>query len=86
MRRIWKFPLVAVAQQIEAPGLNRLLAVGTQNGDVMLWAEVDDDVETRRCTVGLYPTGVPIDRADHYIGTIFDGPFVWHYYATEPAP
>lgn len=58
-------------------------AVGVQEpGNVVLWAEVPvgvhRPVETRTFTI--IGTGHDVPETGTYIGTVFDGPFVWHVY------
>lgn len=83
-RVIWKFPLAALGRNaVYMPVHSQILAVQMQAGVPTLWALVqpDADRETRRFeTVG---TGQPLsdDLDGHgYIGTIQQGPYVWHVF------
>ena len=81
MRKVYKYVAGGGAQQI--PGLRKILCCGMQHGLAMVWVEVDPD-ETRYdlVTFSIYGTGHPIDDAQAiYVGTAFDGSFVWHVYA-----
>lgn len=37
------------------------------------------------CVINTHGTGHPINNNETWIGSVIQGPFVWHYYATEPA-
>jgi hypothetical protein len=55
-------------------------AVGVQlPREVCLWAEVPDDTPVQARTFTIIGTGDDVP-AGAYVGTVFDGPFVWHIY------
>ncbi len=88
-RTIWKFPLrLTDVQIVMMPAGADILAVGVQSEGIVMWARVDP-AETKRqgYKVAIVGTGHPApDQADsNYVGTVFDGPFVWHIF-TEKGP
>lgn len=81
MTTIWKFPLdIADEQHIKAPGVFTGRHVAMQNGQLCLWGEVMP--ETNMCAIEVFVrgTGHPIPKGAQYIGSAFDGPFVWHVF------
>lgn len=69
------------------PEGTKTLHVGMQEGNLVLWAHTNlerlghegaKEVRTFRC----YGTGQPIQDQvpTEYIGTVQDGPFVWHIF------
>lgn len=77
---IWKFPLVAVKNEIEMPAGAELLHVGLDpDGESCVWVKVNPDalLETRRFVVT--GTGHPLPSEPHkYIGTWRAERFIWH--------
>lgn len=91
MRVIYKWPLaITDYQEITAPIIEQVLTVQMQNGVPCLWAVVrEPDVPPRsvpvapRLGVFVVGTGNPIpDEAEdaNYVGTIQQGPLVWHVF------
>jgi hypothetical protein len=80
--REWPFDTDYV---IEMPARARIVKVDHQDGIVTIWAEVgrgsDDHV---RRLFRIYGTGQPIVDDDVYVGTYFEGPYVWHVYEHSP--
>ena len=84
-REIWKYPLEhGTEQHIRMPKGAEVLTVQIQNDHVCMWAEVspDEPLEERRFHVIGTGHRMPAD-AWHYLGTIQQGPFVWHIYEGE---
>lgn len=82
-RSIWKFPfMVSDTVVIEMPVASTVIHVGVQHGRLCLWALVwtKNKVESR--TFLVRGTGHPCDElnASDHIGTVQDGPFVWHVF------
>ena len=82
MRTIWKYPLDGIRSMYDIPdGIVR--HVDEQNGQVMLWIEVDPAAELTRRTFQIIGTGhEEIEPGFVYLGTVPIGPFVWHVYET----
>ena len=86
MTTIWKFvlntPMVAHITNLKVACLCDFLSVDMQDRQLCLWAQVDTEAELVEMQLEVYGTGHEI--LDHgmsvYIGTAFDGPFVWHVF------
>lgn len=59
------------------------LRVGVQGGLLHLWALVNTGSPAAAVTVHVRGTGKPCEGldAESYVGTVEDGPFVWHVFA-----
>lgn len=82
MRRIYKYPIEHGVCTIELPFRARVVHVGHQNGDPMIWAEVDPEnvaLPDRRCFVHV-GTGRDVQQGDEYVGSYQEGAFVWHVF------
>lgn len=83
MRTIWKLTLSVGVNGFELPVGAKLLSVAMQNDAIMLWAEVKSDARrtTRRVTV--VGTGWDMQHLGDaiFVGTVIQGPFVWHVFA-----
>ena len=85
MIAIWKFEFeVADLVEIEMPAQYRILCVGSQKPrHICIWTMVDTEVTLIKRRFHIRGTGQPIDITFpdvDYIGTAFDGPFVWHVF------
>ena len=84
MKTIYKYPLTKCEglgkYLILMPRKSRLLCVGSQEGTITLWAEVDTEevLVTRKITI--VGTGWELPENVIYLGTVFLGAFVWHVY------
>jgi hypothetical protein len=86
MDTIWKFPLEIIERQIVTMPLDaKPLTIQVQGGTPTLWARVDDSQQKVQREVIMVGTGWPMkDRnAFDYLGTVQEGPFVWHYFFGE---
>jgi len=80
---IHKFPLAITDEQvIYAPPSARPLSVQFQRGVLCLWMRLDPTEILEQFTIRIYGTGNPIQSNDHeaFIGTVQDGPMVWHVF------
>lgn len=82
MRAIYKYRL-AVADEQKLLLRGKVLSVGVQDGNVMVWAVHDDDAPERKVRFSIRGTGHPLKDVDvsDFVGTVFMGPFVWHVFA-----
>ena len=65
----------------------QILAIQTQHGKPMLWAQVDHDNSTVRRKFIIFGTGIEISidwERLSYIGTWQDGGLVWHLCEMDP--
>lgn len=63
-----------------------VLHVGIQRRIITLWALVDPDANPSIRHFAVVGTGHPAPDADEgrYIGTVSEGPFVWHVFEGLP--
>jgi hypothetical protein len=82
MPTIWKYNLSLVDEQvIEIPASASNLTLQMQGGGPRLWALVDPTAPTVKRTIRMFGTGHPVpDDIMAYLGTVQDGPFVWHFF------
>jgi len=80
--KIYKYPIRPNIKTYELPKNARILSVGVQNGEIMIWVLVDPDAERENRIIEIFPTGfVDIDNATrNFIGTVFIGDFVFHVF------
>ena len=72
-----------ITRYISMPHGARVVHFGQQGGELMVWAIVDADTvveQTRRFQV--VGTGHEFPEGANYLGTTFQGPFVWHLFET----
>lgn len=68
-------------QLFEAHRNFKLLKFDVQNKNPCMWIEVDTRMDVVQFELLMFGTGQPIGYDDKtYLGTIFDKPYVWHYY------
>lgn len=82
MKTIWKFRLKTSECVLPMPEGAKVLCVGMQEGELSLWAEVDDGKAKVYRNFEVYGTGWEITSnfGLRYIDTVFDGSLVWHVY------
>lgn len=81
--RMFKYQVFDGAVEMREGAVIR--AVGMQNRAIYAWAEVPYDVGGERLaerTLRVVATGRDVPDPGVYLGTVFDGPFVWHIYET----
>jgi len=87
MRTIYKYTLQHIPNERQTKKLpkdTKIVHCAMQHGVPTLWAEVDEEnaaLMPEQRHFEIYGTGYSImaDRSRH-VGTIFDGPYVWHIY------
>ena len=88
MRTIHKFlipyRLTEIIPAITMPRAARPLSVGMQGQDLYVWALVDPEAPIAEHMFAVRGTGHPItpevEQGD-FVGTVFDGPDVWHVFS-----
>lgn len=65
-----------------APRGSRPLWVSMKDSNLCLWMEVDEDAERVPFEFVVVGTGHGIPEHSKYVGSTFDGDFVWHVYMT----
>lgn len=79
---IYKYAILDFKDSIiKMPKSSKILHFDNRGG-MHIWAQVDlDDKETVVRKFIIYGTGMLLpDNPGVYVGTAFDGPFVWHLY------
>lgn len=86
MRTIFKYDVDGQTAEIRG----EILSVGVQHGDMKFWAIHDEEIKPKRVKIHVYGTGHPLPKyagVEHhsqiFIGTVIDGPFVWHLFSEE---
>jgi len=93
---IWKYPLTKrgnvdlkeLDEEIEMPCVRRILRVGPDPASVerphhwAIWAMVNPNAPKDMCKISVRGTGHDVTDVAHdtYIGTVFEGPYVWHVF------
>lgn len=79
---VYKYPLTLSAneQQISMPFGGQILHVHEQNGVPTLWVLVRPQRTEEIRRFYLYGTGDPIAHGHVYVGSVHDGPYVWHIF------
>ena len=91
MRTIWKAEIKPNSVRGEAYGISvratinaRAVSVGLQHGIVCVWFEAETTMEDDVLTIWCVGTGFgKVPDGKRFIGTVIDGPHVWHFYADE---
>jgi hypothetical protein len=87
MRTVWKYNIaIQDIQTIGIPSDPQPLCVQMQGAGLCVWFEVDTDRPLVRFRIGVVGTGNPLPEEwgwPYYIGTVQDGPLVWHVYGRE---
>lgn len=78
MKAVYKYPLHFGVNKVLLQG--GFLHFAMQGGVPTLWAEHNDDEDSEEYEFQIVATGQPIEGMVCYIGTAFDGPYVWHLY------
>jgi hypothetical protein len=85
MITIWKFPLaICHSQVVRMPEGAKVISIQIQNGEPVVWAEVDTDAPNVFRTFFTFGTGDEMDQAfeGQFVGTyqMDQGRFVAHVY------
>ena len=81
MKTIYKYTLTGrYTTEIEMPVGAEIIHFAEQQGQYCIWAMVNPDADKEKRTFTVVGTGWELDDdVDHrHIGSVFDGPFVWH--------
>jgi hypothetical protein len=82
-RYIWKYvvPVDDAEHRIDIPIGSPIVHVANQEHRwLTFWADVSDLDPLVRRTFRVFGTGHRIESDWRYIGSAFDGPFVWHLF------
>lgn len=79
-KQIWKFDLRHGAQHITAPGLGQAVFFARQDDCLRVWCEVRPGQPEHTFIMDVIGTGHQVPRDARHVGSIQDGPFVWHLF------
>lgn len=83
-RTIYKYKLERTdVQTIVLPRAYTILRIDRQYDDLCLWALGFPDSPSVPVIIYMIGTGHPVSeevKAENYINTVFDGPFVFHFF------
>lgn len=83
MKRIFKYEIAIDGTEMpENAQIVHFNMQATVGGNVRytVWAVVNPDAPKVKRKLEVRPTGGNVADADTYLGTCFDGPFVWHLF------
>jgi len=93
MKTIWKFPISDnknyrnyVIHIVPMPiGADILHIALDPTGELCLWAKVESDSSVQNYKIHCIGTGADCTSSPYwnYIGTVNEGPFVWHFFAED---
>lgn len=86
--RIFKYQpefTMADRAEVELPLGARIIYAAMQNNRITFWAEVDEEAETEVRVFHVRGTGhiPPFEEGGVHVGSMLDGPFVWHLYIEQ---
>lgn len=80
-KTVWKWRLrIDDTQVLNMPKGAKVLWVAMQDGRACLWAEVDEYAPVEKRRIEIRGTGHPLPAPIDYLGSVIQGPFVWHIY------
>jgi hypothetical protein len=87
MKQIWKFPIGNEAQAtIKMPIGASILRIAVQkDSGLCIWAFVDPELALEDRSFKLFGTGHNVPGNFAYVGTVDEGPFVWHLFERTTA-
>ena len=84
---IYKYPLTnngGDLQKLELPSGAKILHFGLQDNKLYIWAKVVLDFTKELRFFRVVGTGCELGiNSGEYIGTIFQGPYVWHLFEVQ---
>lgn len=81
MNVIHKYPLGACVSPLLLPAGYVILSVGLDPaGDVCVWARVNPAHPKEAVEFRIIGTGQPVDARLAFLGTVLQGPWVWHIF------
>lgn len=81
--KIFKYELkIATTQCIYIPKESKILSVGVQKANIVLWVLVTEAIENVPRIIEVCGTGrtIPESNKLNFIGTVIINPFVWHIF------
>jgi hypothetical protein len=94
IRTIWKYTFAIYDHvRLSLPKGAQILRVAMQDREPTIWALVDPSTPLETVELRVFGTGFQTDATEfenlhhrlHYLGTVDDGPLVWHVFQKVPA-
>lgn len=86
MRQIWKYEISLGITILNIPSGGIVRHLGVQNDNAYIWVEIDPAKELVERKFSIYGTGWDLtEDVGTYVGSIQEGPFVWHLYEEKNA-
>ena len=81
MKTIYKYSAHSGAP-VPMPIGAEIVSADVRDGKITIWALIDTEAETEQRRFIYVGTGFDVSELEstQYIGTVFDGPFVWHVF------
>ena len=86
MKTVWKFPLMVTTRfSVEMPDGAKILCVGAQGDQPVMWALVDTAEPPVGRVFSVHGTGHEVEEGEKYVGTfeIIGGRFVGHLFEVK---
>lgn len=81
MKTIWKFHIPIQDEfELHLPWNHKVLLTDLQDGNPMVWIEVNTDSRTIPFKFYVEGTGHEIEPNTDHVGSWVQSPFVWHLY------
>lgn len=81
--KIWKFEIPLQDKKAQMPAGAQILSVGVQGDEIMVWAVCNPNHPFVTRYFPIFGTGFEMnlqDRGRPFLGTVFQGPYVWHVF------
>lgn len=78
MKRVYKYRIEDL--DVLIPEGAEFCHLGFQGDELYIWFLVDPAKPVKARKFRIHGTGSPISDDRKFIGTVFDGPFVWHVF------
>lgn len=85
-KRVYKYQASVGAGTIRIPEQVNVIHADMQDGQPTVWAEVDPGEPKTRYPFHIVATGGAVPEGGQHVGTVFDGPYVWHFYIGGALP
>ena len=86
-RKVYKYPLEGADQchlSATVPEGAKIIHVGMQGGVFVIWCVVNPNTIVEDCLYfTVVGTGFDVPPDGVHVGTMFEGPFVWHLFQEE---
>ena len=75
-------------QTLNEPGIHSIVSAAEQNGEVVLYARIEQNYHSKQKKFMVIGTGWEVDVSKeyslHFVNTVKTGGFVWHVFEAQP--